>query len=109
MFFLKFLKIIDNTELKNLTLKIIYRLNNQQKIYYENISNYVVFYNENDFGKFIEIKNLFLNMFNIIRNINLIQRLDRSTYKLYEKLNKLFKILIKNLYNEKSGDMKTEF
>lgn len=100
-FFLKFLKIIDNVELKNLTLKIIYRLNNQQKIYYENISNYVVFYNENDFGKFIEIKNLFLNMFNIIRNINLIQRLDRSTYKLYQKLNRLFKVLIKNLYNEK--------
>jgi hypothetical protein len=53
-FFLKFLKIIDNTELKNLTLKIIYRLNNQQKIYYENISNYVVFYNENDFNVIIK-------------------------------------------------------
>jgi len=100
-FFLKFLKIIDNVELKNLTLKIIYRLNNQQKIYYENISNYVVFYNQTDFDKFIEIKKLFLKMFNKIRNINLIQRLDTSTFKLYKKLNKLFNKLIKNLFNEK--------
>ena len=98
-FFFKFLQVIDNVELKNLTLQIIYRLNNQQKIYYENVSNYVVFYNDNDFDKFFEIKNLFVNMFNNIRNINLVKRLDRSTFKLYGQLKKLFKKLIRRHEN----------
>ena len=100
-FFFKFIRNNDNVELNNLTMQIIYRLNNQQKIYYDNVSNYVIFYFENDFKKFLKIKNLFNNIFNIIKNINLVKRLDKSTFKLYEELNEIFDELVMNLYNQK--------
>ena len=104
-FFFKFLSAYNNVELNNLTLQIIYRLNNQQKIYYDNISNYVIFYYKNDFVKFLKIKNLFVAMFNNLKNINLIQRLDKSTFKLYDELKILFDDLINNLFNQKNGKM----
>ena len=100
-FFFKFLRINDNRELNCLTMQIIYRLNNQQKIYFDNVSNYVIFYKEEDFKKFLTIKNLFNDIFKVVKNINLIKRLDKSTFSLYNELNDLFIELISNLYNQK--------
>ena len=100
-FFFKFLRLSETKEINNLTMQIIYRLNNQQKIYYDNISNYVIFYSESDFKKFLKIKNIFVKMSDIIKKINLVKRLDKSIFNLYNDLSKLFEELIKNLYNEK--------
>ena len=100
-FFFKFLRVSENVEINNLTMQIIYRLNNQQKIYYDNISNYVIFYYESDYIKFLKIKNLFIKISLKIKSINFVKRLDKSTLRLYNELDELFEELIKNLYNEK--------
>ena len=100
-FFFKFLKVVDNNDLLNLILQIIYRLNNQRKIYYRNVCNYVIFQNDEDFEKFLKIKEIFLNIFENIENINLLKRLDKTTYALLDELNYFFKSLIKKLFDEK--------
>ena len=100
-FFFKFLQVIDNNELINLILKIIYKLNNQRKIYYRNVCNYVIFQKDEDFEKFLKIKELFLNIFENIENINLLKRLDKTTYTLFNELNYLLESLTKKLFEEK--------
>ena len=99
-FFFKFLQVIDNDNLINIVMQIIYNLNNQRKIYYRNVCNYVIFEYDEDFEKFLRIKDLFLSIFENIENINLIKRLDKTSYGLFNELNKLFESLIKKLFDE---------
>ena len=105
-FFFKFLRVSETKEIKNLTMQIIYRLNSQQKIYYDNISNYVIFYYESDFKKFLKIKNYFVDMSSIINKINLVKRVDKNVINLHNELKILFEELITNLYNEKNWKKK---
>ena len=100
-FFFKFLKVVDNKDLVHLIVQIIYKLNNQRKIYYRNVCNYVIFQSDDDFEKFLKIKQLFLFIFENIENINLLKRLDKTTYTLLDELNFFFKSLIKALLDEK--------
>ena len=99
-FFFKFLQINDNNKLTNLILDIIYKLNNQRKIYYRNVCNYVIFQKEEDFEKYLKIKDLILNIFENIEDINILQRLDNTSYVLFNQLNYLFDSLIKKLFDE---------
>ena len=100
-FFFKFLQVIDNnTELIDLIMKIIYKLNNQKKIYYRNVCNYVLFQKNEDFEKFFKIKELFVNIFETLENINLLKRLDRTSFGLFDHLNFYFESLIKKIFEE---------
>ena len=99
-FFFKIFQVVDNKKLSYLILDIIYKLNNQRKIYYRNVCNYVIFQNEEDFDKYLKLKELFLNIFENIENINLLKRLDNTSYTLYNQLNYLFDSLIKKLFDE---------
>ena len=99
-FFFKFLQVVDNKELVNLILGIIYKLNNQRKIYYRNVCNYIIFQKSGDFEKFLKIKELFLNIFENIENIYIIKRLDKTSFVLFNQLNYLFESLIKKLLDE---------
>ena len=100
IFFFKILQVVDNKTLSNLILDIIYKLNNQRKIYYGNVCNYVIFQKEEDFEKFLKLKELFLNIFENIENINLVKRLDNTSYALFNQLNYLLDSLIKKLFDE---------
>ena len=97
----KFLKIIDNEEFRNKILEILYRQHSQKKIFYENISNIVLFETQNQFNKFLKIKEIFLKLFNTVQNMNLIRRLDNNSYALFNDLELYFDSLIKLLIDER--------
>ena len=99
--FFKYLKLIDNDEFRNKILDILYRQNSQKKIFYENITNIVLFETQNQFNKFIGLKNIFLELFNAVQNLNLIKRLDNKSFDLFNELEYHFDILIKFLIDEK--------
>ena len=100
--FFKYLKLIDNDEFRNKILDILYRQNSQKKIFYENITNIVLFETQIQFNKFIDIKNIFLELFNTVQNLNLIKRLDNKSFDLFNELEYHFDILIKLLIDEKT-------
>ena len=100
-FFFKFLHIIDNNELKIKILEILYKANSQKKIFFENITNVVLFDTNNEYNKLIDLKDLFIKIFNIMHSINLIKRLDNNSFALFEELNIQFENLINLLLDEK--------
>ena len=97
----KFLKIIDKEEFRYKILEILYRQNSQKKIFYENITNIVLFETQNQFNKFLRLKEIFLKLFNSVQNMNLIKRLDNNSYALFNKLEEQFNILVKQLFDER--------
>ena len=84
--FFKYLKLLDNDEFKNKILEILYRQNSQKKIFYENITNIVLFETQLQFNKFIDLKNIFIDLFNTVQNLNLIKRLDSNSFDLLREL-----------------------
>ena len=100
-FFFKFLHIIDNNELKIKILEILYKANSQKKIFFENITNVVLFDTNNEYNKLIDLKDLFIKIFNTMHSINLIKRLDNNSFALFEELNIQFENLINLLLDEK--------
>ena len=99
-FFFKFLNVIEDNVLINVILEIIYRLNNQRKIYYRNVCNYVIFQKDEDFEKFLKIKQLFLSIFDNLENIYLLKGLNNTSYKLFNQLKFLLDSLSKKLFEE---------
>ena len=99
-FFFKFLNVIDDNALINVILEIIYRLNNQRKIYYRNVCNYVIFQEEEDFEKFLKIKQLFVSIFENLENIYLLKGLNDTSNKLFIQLKFLLDSLSKKLFEE---------
>ena len=107
--FFKFLQITDNNELKKIILEIIYRLNSQKKIFYENITNLIILNTEEDFNNYIEIRNKFNDMFIIVKNINLVKRLDKNTITLFNDLKEILFKLINQLLDEKQWRISKNF
>ena len=99
--FFKYLKLLDNDEFKNKILEILYRQNSQKKIFYENITNIVLFETQLQFNKFIDLKNIFIDLFNTVQNLNLIKRLDSNSFDLLRELEEDFDVLINKLIDEK--------
>ena len=99
--FYKYLKLIDNDEFRNKILEILYRQNSQKKIFYENITNIVLFETQIQYNKFISLKNIFLELFNNVQNLNLIKRLDNKSFDLFKELESNFDMLINSLIDEK--------
>ena len=99
--FFKYLKIIDNVEFRKKILEILYRQNSHKKIFYENITNLVLFETQNEFNDFLSLKEIFLKLFNTAQNMNLIKRLDINSYALFKELEIYFDTLINQLIDEK--------
>ena len=100
--FFKFLQLIDNVALKKKILQILYRTNSQKKIYYENITNIVLYDDQRDYKHFEKIKDIFIDMFNTVQSITLIKRLDKNSYTLFEELSLQFEDFINLLFDEKN-------
>ena len=94
-----FLK-LKNTKLQNLSLDILYKLNNAKKIFYFNMDNLVIMKDEEEYTKFLEIKNIFKKLIEKMKNLNAIQRLDQNSIKLFKDLNENIKLLLKKSFNE---------
>ena len=99
--FFKFLQSNDNVELKNKILQILYRTNSQKKFFYENITNIVLFDTQNDYDKFLKIKDLFIDMINTVHSMCLIKRLDKNALSLFQELDIQFVNFINLLFDEK--------
>ena len=99
--FFKFLQIVDNNELKIKILEILYKANSQKKIFYDNLTNIVLFDTKEDYNKLVKLKDLFINIVNTMHSINLIKRLDNNSFTLFEELNLEFEYLIELLLDEK--------
>ena len=54
---------LKNTKIQNLALDILYKLNSAKKIFYFNVKNLVIMKDQEEYTKFIEIKNIFINLF----------------------------------------------
>ena len=93
-----------NTNLKNLALDILYKINGAKKIFYYNVKNLVIMENDEEFNKFIEIKKIFLVLNQKMKNLILIQRLDKNTIHECKEFNKNIKSLLQNLLEEKKWD-----
>ena len=99
--FFKFFQIIDNNELKVKILEILYKANSQKKIFYDNLTNIVLFDTKEDYNKLVKLKDLFINIVNTMHSISLIKRLDSNSFILFETLNNEFEYLIDLLLDEK--------
>ena len=100
IYFFKFLTLVDNTKLKYLALEILYKLNNAKKIFYFDMSNLVILETKEEYIKFVQIKELFIIVMQMVKNLNLIQRLDNNSIVLCNKLKKQVEILLENLFDE---------
>ena len=100
LYFLKFLMSVENTKLKNLAIDILYKLYNGKKSFYSNMNYLVILENSNEYDIFIEIKNIFIELIQIVKNLNLIQRLDKNSILLCSILNKKVKKLLEILFDE---------
>ena len=101
LFFFKFFQNADSENLRNLALQIIFTLNSSNKIFYYNIKNLVIFEDKEEYTIFIEIKNIFIRLIEIVKYLQLISRLDKNSIILYIKFNELIKNLLRKLFDDK--------
>ena len=100
LYFFKILYHVKNTKLQNLALEIIYKLNNSKKIFYFNMSNLVIMESQEEFSKFLEIKNIFIEIIETVKHLNVIQRLDQNSINLCNFLNENIQKLLEKLFDE---------
>ena len=100
LFFFKLFQNVDSENLKNLALQIIFKLNSSKQLFYFNIKNIVIFEDEEEFTKFIEIKNIFIHLIELVKYINLIHRLDKNSIILYKKFNEQIQNLLRKLFDD---------
>ena len=92
---------LDIMDLKIRCFEILYRLNSQNFIFFENLSNLVIFDSHNDLKKFENIKSYFLNLFVIIKNIFSTSILDTTIKGELENFSIELAKLNDNLYDKK--------
>ena len=100
LYFFKFLNIVDDINLKNLALQILFRLNSAKKLFYFNIDNLVILRNKEEYDKFIQLRDIFLEIFYSLRSFEVIQRIDKNSIYVYNFLNQKFKLLLEKLFDE---------
>ena len=104
LYFFKFFCHSKNSKLKNLALDILYKINNSKKIFYYNMNNLVIMKDDEEFNKFIELKKIFIILNQKIKNILLIQRVDKNVLYECKEFNENIKSLQKKLLDEKKWD-----
>ena len=100
IYFFKFLLYVENIKLKNLALDILYKLNSGKKIFYFNINNLVIMENEEEYTKFIEIKKIFIDLLQLVKDLNLVQRLDKNSIFIYKSFKDNIQNLLEKLFDE---------
>ena len=98
--FFKFLQIIDNEKLRAFALDIIFYLNSSKNVFYYNVHNLVIMDDINQFNKFISIKDIFIEIFDKIKALNLAPRLDNNSLVILVELSKLISDLLDILFND---------
>ena len=93
--FFKFLQIIENETLRELALDIIFYLNSSKNLFYYNLNNLVIFEDYAQYTKFISIKNIFIELFEVIKSLNICNRIDKNALYFI----KLLSTNIENLLN----------
>ena len=108
---------LNNTKIQNMALDILYKLNSGKKIFYFIVKNLVIMKDQEEYTKFIEIKNIFINLIQKMKNLNLIQRLDQNSILLCNDLNNNIQLLLdktldrnnwENDYLKKEEDLESE-
>ena len=99
--FFKFIQLDDNVEFRKKILEILYRRNSQRKIFYDNIANIVLFETQNQYDKFIILRDIFIKLFNTVQSFTLIKRLDNISFSLLKELEYEFNKLINHLLDER--------
>ena len=98
--FFKFLNIVDEINLKNLALQILFRLNSAKKIFYFNIDNLVILRNKEEYNKYIQLRNIILEIFYSLRSFEVIQRIDKNSIYVYNFLKKQLELFLEKLFDE---------
>ena len=100
LYFFKFLNIVDELNLKNLALQILFKLNSAKKIFYFNIDNLVILRNKEEYNKFIQLRNIILEIFYSLRSFEVIQRIDKNSIYVYNYLKNQLELLLEKLFDE---------
>ena len=98
--FFKFLQVIENATLRELALEIIFYLNSSKNIFYYNCNNLVIMEDLDQYNKFLVIKNIFVELFDLVNNLNMAPRLDKNTMYFIEKLSTKIKDLLQMLFDD---------
>jgi len=97
--FLRCIHKLDIMDLKQICFEIIYRLNSQYFIFFENLSNLVIFENEDDLEKFEIIKKHFLELYSILKNLFNTSILDSTIVVQIENFGNEMVCLCERLYD----------
>ena len=106
--FLKCVQKLDVMELKHICFEIMFRLNSQNFIFFDNLSNLVVFATQSDLDKFELIKKHFIELFIILKNLFRTYILDASIIKQIEKFGIELNRMMKKIFNKKKWVLKCE-
>ena len=98
--FFKFLQVIENVTLRELALEIIFYLNSSKNIFYYNCNNLVIMEDLDQYNKFLDIKNIFVELFCLVENLNMTPRLDKNTMYIIKELTSQIYNLLGKLFDD---------
>ena len=98
--FFKFLEVIENEKLRQLALEILFYLNSSKNLFYYNVNNLVIMDDEIQYTKFLDLKNLFVILFDEIKALNLSPRLDKNTLVVFKLLSDNINELLNKLFDD---------
>ena len=96
----KFLHTNRNEKLREIALDILFYLNSSKNIFYLNYPNLVIMENAAQYNKFLEIKNIFIELFNDIKILNRAPRIDKNSSVMIKCLRDVLENLLENLFDE---------
>lgn len=86
---------IESLDMKTTIFEVIYKLSNQKKIFFENISNLLILTNDVEIKKFESLKMILAHINNFLYTFNSIHFRDSSLRPLLVNMRRLFKNIIK--------------
>lgn len=106
--FLKCIQKFDIDDLKQICLEILFRLNSQNFIFFENLSNLVIFANPTDLEKFEDIKKIFIELFIMLKNLFSTSVLDSTIITQIEQFGIELNVLLTKVFDKKKWIAKCE-
>ena len=100
LIFLRCIHKLDIMDLKQICFEILYRLNSQYFIFFENLSNLVIFESEDDLQKFEIIKKHFLELYSILKHLFSTSILDSTIVYQIENFGNEMSLLCERLYDK---------
>ena len=102
--FFKFLQVIENENLRELALDILFYLNSSKNLFYYNFNNLVILEDLAQYYKFLNIKKIFDILFESIKGLNMAPRVDKNSLAFIKKLNTNIEYLLQALFDIKEWD-----